>query len=349
MSLAPLTAIPSHLITGFLGAGKTTVIRHLLSIKPEAERWAVLVNEFGRIGLDGPLLGQGNGEDGGVFIRQVAGGCMCCAQGVATRVALTQLLRTSRPHRLFIEPSGLAHPQAILAQIATDFSSVLQLKAVLTLVDITRWAELRRHGPSLFHEQVALADRLVAVQADRASAQQCEGFAADCRASGRTDTQWGMIANGQLPLAWLDEPHCPVTSRRLLVGGHFPSFLPQSGAPAAAADVLCDADGIARLPGSAADGWSFGWQWDGRWCWPRAALHDLLAALALQRIKAVMLTDGGWWLFNGIPGQLQGEPWRGDAQPATSCVEILNTQPLAAHRIESQLRQLALPLSAPAD
>jgi len=67
--------IPTNLISGFLGAGKTTAILHLLRQKPADERWAVLVNEFGEIGVDGALLG--NPDE--VFIREVAGGCICCA------------------------------------------------------------------------------------------------------------------------------------------------------------------------------------------------------------------------------------------------------------------------------
>ena len=88
-SNTPAKLVPTNLISGFLGVGKTTAIRHLLANKPANERWAVLVNEFGEIGIDGATLAS----DDGVDIREVAGGCVCCTSGPMLRVALTRLLR----------------------------------------------------------------------------------------------------------------------------------------------------------------------------------------------------------------------------------------------------------------
>ena len=102
-----LCAIPTNIITGFLGAGKTSAILHLLRSKPADERWAVLVNEFGEIGVDGSLLEGRHSEEQQVYIREVPGGCMCCTSGLPMQIALNQLLTKSRPHRLLIEPTGL--------------------------------------------------------------------------------------------------------------------------------------------------------------------------------------------------------------------------------------------------
>ena len=102
-----------NLVTGSLGVGKTTTIAHLLASRPAHERWAVLVNEFGRVGIDGERLADAAGDGPGVAIREVAGGCMCCAVGVPTRVAVTEILRRVRPDRLLIEPSGLGHPAGL--------------------------------------------------------------------------------------------------------------------------------------------------------------------------------------------------------------------------------------------
>lgn len=65
--------VPTNILTGFLGVGKTTTILNLLKNKPENENWAVLVNEFGEIGIDGALM-----TDQGALIKEVPGGCMCC-------------------------------------------------------------------------------------------------------------------------------------------------------------------------------------------------------------------------------------------------------------------------------
>lgn len=74
-----ISAIPTNIITGFLGVGKSTAILYLLKNKPDNERWAVLVNEFGEIGVDGSLFQGQHDQEQGVFIREVPGGCMCCA------------------------------------------------------------------------------------------------------------------------------------------------------------------------------------------------------------------------------------------------------------------------------
>ena len=79
-----ISAIPTTLITGFLGVGKTTAILYLLANKPKHENWAVLVNEFGEVGIDSALFNgtlsrtskKDDSHEKGVFIREVSGGCM---------------------------------------------------------------------------------------------------------------------------------------------------------------------------------------------------------------------------------------------------------------------------------
>ena len=97
--------VPTNIITGFLGVGKTTAILNLLKNKPENENWAVLVNEFGEIGIDGALM-----TDQGAVIKEVPAGCMCCTAGVPMSVGINALLR-QKPHCLLIEPTGLGHPK----------------------------------------------------------------------------------------------------------------------------------------------------------------------------------------------------------------------------------------------
>ena len=107
-------AVPTNIITGFLGVGKTSTILHLLKNKPGRERWAVLVNEFGEIGIDGSLVEGRHGYEQGVVVREVPGGCMCCAAGLPMQVALNQLLVKARPDRLLIEPTGSGQPKDCL-------------------------------------------------------------------------------------------------------------------------------------------------------------------------------------------------------------------------------------------
>ena len=107
MSASNISSVPTNIITGFLGVGKTTAISHLLKNKPSDQRWAVLVNEFGEIGVDGRLMQGQYPEEQRVFVKEVPGGCMCCAAGLPMQVALNQLLASARPDRMLIEPTGL--------------------------------------------------------------------------------------------------------------------------------------------------------------------------------------------------------------------------------------------------
>ena len=92
-------AIPTNVITGFLGVGKTTAIQQLLNTKPAGERWAVLINEFGKVGIDSQLLQTDDHSLGEVTIREVPGGCMCCAAGLPMKVVLNQLRAPGRSDR----------------------------------------------------------------------------------------------------------------------------------------------------------------------------------------------------------------------------------------------------------
>ena len=74
-----ISKVPTNIVTGFLGTGKTTTILEILKNKPQHEKWAVLVNEFGDIGIDSSIFINSNVEK--PHIREVVGGCMCCVSG----------------------------------------------------------------------------------------------------------------------------------------------------------------------------------------------------------------------------------------------------------------------------
>ena len=150
--------VPANLVTGFLGAGKTTTILHLLAHRPRGERWAVLVNEFGELGIDGALLG----EVDGVAVREVAGGCVCCTGNVPMRVALTQLLRVARPARVLVEPTGLGHAAGVFDTLAGDeLARHVALESVLCVIDPQQAADPRIAASDAFRDQLSLADVVV--------------------------------------------------------------------------------------------------------------------------------------------------------------------------------------------
>ncbi|MCE9679130.1 GTP-binding protein [Shewanella sp. AS1] len=170
-----IQAIPTHVITGFLGVGKTSFIKYLLANKPQDEVWAVLVNEFGEIGIDGALLESQSGPasqsgtsySGTVAIKEVAGGCICCASGVPTQVAVNQLIAKARPQRLFIEPTGLGHPKAIIQTLTqSHFRQVIALKSTICLVDARKLDDERYRDNDTFNQQLAIGDLILATKKD---------------------------------------------------------------------------------------------------------------------------------------------------------------------------------------
>ena len=109
--------IPVNVITGFLGVGKTSSILKLLEQKPADQEWAILVNEFGEIGVDRGLVQGQLAPRNDVMVFEVPGGCMCCAAGLPMEMALSQIFFLGEPDRLIIEPTGLGHPAEVLGGI----------------------------------------------------------------------------------------------------------------------------------------------------------------------------------------------------------------------------------------
>jgi G3E family GTPase len=100
-----LERIPVNLITGYLGVGKTTAIVNLLKEKPEDEKWAVLVNDFGEVSIDHlTLASEGDKE---LQVMEVEGGCICCSAAQNMHFSLQMMLTRLRPNRILIEPTGM--------------------------------------------------------------------------------------------------------------------------------------------------------------------------------------------------------------------------------------------------
>ena len=157
--------IPCTLVTGFLGAGKTTVINQLLASKPDDERWALLINEFGRIGIDGALLASSQDntlEQKNIAIREVSGGCICCTSQLSLQIAISRLLSEHHPQRLLIEPTGLAHPRELILQLsAPHWQTALKMNAVITVLSGEQWQQIKYRDHDGFQAHVRDADVLI--------------------------------------------------------------------------------------------------------------------------------------------------------------------------------------------
>ncbi len=187
--------IPCTLVTGFLGAGKTTVINQLLATKPDDERWALLINEFGRIGIDGALLASSQDntlEQKNIAIREVSGGCICCTSQLPLQIAISRLLSEHHPQRLLIEPTGLAHPRELILQLsAPHWQTALQMNAVITVLSGEQWQQIKYRDHDGFQAHVRDADVLIInryTQLDTSEKQ--------------TLVEWITTLNSQVKIIW---------------------------------------------------------------------------------------------------------------------------------------------------
>jgi G3E family GTPase len=194
--------IPTTVITGHLGAGKTSAIAHLLSLRPTTERWAVIVNEFGELGVDGATLQR---NDDGLLLEEVTGACICCGMGSPLLFVLERLLDTQRFDRLVVEPTGLAEPTAVTDSFgAPTVRDQLQRNALVCLVDIREAAVQRWRGHATFSRQVHAADVLVGNFADEATAADKDAFEAFAATLEPAKQQVRTTHDGKIPLALLD-------------------------------------------------------------------------------------------------------------------------------------------------
>lgn len=320
--------IPTTLVTGFLGTGKTTAILELLRRNAAGERWAVLVNEFGEVGIDGALL-----ADSGATVREVAGGCMCCVAGLPMKIALNTLIAKTDPDRLLIETTGLGHPQQLVDTLTGEFyRDVLDLRAVIALVDPRRLGDARYLEHEIFRDQLAIADVVVANKTDLSDAGDRARFDAFFAQAAPPKQRIGWIEHGRFPREWLDLPHGgqrvapPVPERKPGLFDRLPS-LPES-------IELRDGEDFARRT-NAGDGYfSCGWLFSADTRFDQGRLFNLLMGLDPDRLKGLLKSGGTTFVFNRADGALSITEIAGDND---NRLEIIHREPLDWDAIEAQL------------
>ena len=309
-----LRGIPTNVVTGFLGAGKSTAILNLLKEKPEGERWAILVNEFGEVGIDGGLLEASS--SGEVFIREVPGGCMCCTAGLPMQMAMNMLLARARPDRLLIEPTGLGHPLEVLSALATDhYQTLLDLRATLTLVDARKIKDKRYTQHMVFNEQLTVADIIVASKADQYQTTELDQLKAYLQQKGwLTDRELVTSRAGDLAVGLLDQPRRAGPSLNP-VALRAPT---QSVDSAVQNETEFPPEGFIRLSNNGNGFVSHGWIFRTSFMFDDNALTRLIETTPAERIKALIRTNNGYLGYN-----FSGE-----------VVEKLKLRPLPDSRLE---------------
>ncbi|TDR72975.1 G3E family GTPase [Paludibacterium purpuratum] len=188
-----------NLFTGFLGVGKTTALRYLIAHQPPDEKWAIIVNEFGEVGIDGAVL-----SDGEVPVAEIAGGCLCCVAGPQMTATVATLLRRAKPDRLLIEASGLAHAAGVIDELRQPpLSEALTVGAVLTLVDPRQFVDGQYQRQPMYRDQITLADVLVANKVDLADVPTLEAFRHQTAALFPPKALVAEVRDGAVDPAWL--------------------------------------------------------------------------------------------------------------------------------------------------
>ena len=153
--------IPVNIISGFLGSGKTTAIIQLLRQKQNEERWAIVVNEFGKVSIDGQTL-QSKSASGSVF--DISGGCICCSAKGYLLENLVKIIETGNFNRIIIEPTGLGGIEMI-SEIVETLPDLI-IMPVICLVDILGFENQRLQRNMIYQSQIRKAERIIFSKCD---------------------------------------------------------------------------------------------------------------------------------------------------------------------------------------
>lgn len=317
-----LQNIPTHVIGGPLGSGKTSLIKHLLAQKPAHERWAILVNEFGRIGLDAALLAR---AADGISLGEVAGGCLCCVNGAPFQIGLGRLLRKARPDRLLIEPSGLGHPAQLIKQLREPpWQGVLNVQPSVMVLDSAALANGRALSPN---QEAALADAGLLVMNKSASV-------------ATPDRQRIILMLPDRPLLWTEQGALPLSelpgvgqrgavNQAIVERLTLPKNLTQMPA------IWTDPHQPICLSQGQAEGWSIGWRWHPSQRFDLIQLQRWLENLVWLRAKLVIHSSAGWFSANALEGsavEWKATEWRKDSR-----LELIFGEAQDEARLQAQL------------
>ena len=192
------------IISGFLGAGKTTLIKKLLSEALQDEKVVLIENEFGEIGIDGGFL-----QEAGVQIREMNSGCICCSLSGDFKTALQEVLNTYAPERIIIEPSGVGK----LSDVVNAVESVeadLHISSKAAVVDVNKCKMYLKNFGEFFLNQVETADTILLSRTGNVSNEKVQQIVELLRTHNDhatiVTTPWDAL-DGKALLAELEEKH----------------------------------------------------------------------------------------------------------------------------------------------
>ncbi len=263
------------IIAGYLGAGKTTCILEMIQNDPDPSRLAVLVNEFGDVGIDAALLGEGT------EVVELASGCICCTLRLDFRTQISEIAERRHPLRLLIEPTGVATIAQVVRSLRhNDLVDKIGGARVFVIVDAVTFTDRLRESPAFFTSQVLQADVLLLNKTDLVS-------------QGRTEALKAVLESIN-PEAWI----IPTVNGRIGEGVELPAPHPLDDP--GDAEVLTGLGSLSyevdRVVG-------------------RREVRELFDTLntgemgRIERAKAIVQTVDGWYRFDLASGLVDERPW----------------------------------------
>ena len=158
-----------NIISGFLGAGKTTFIKRLIGDVFKGEKLVLIENEFGEIGVDGGFL-----QESGIEITEMNSGCICCSLVGDFTKALKETVETYKPDRIIIEPSGVGKLSDVIAAVNNTEDDNICVDACITVVDSTKCKMYRKNFGEFYEDQILYSNCVLLTRTDKASAEKIE-------------------------------------------------------------------------------------------------------------------------------------------------------------------------------
>ncbi len=185
------------IFSGFLGAGKTTLIKKLLQEAYVGEKVVLIENEFGEIGIDGGFL-----KEAGVEITEMNSGCICCSLVGDFTEALSKVLAEFAPDRILIEPSGVGKLSDVIRAVERVVSDAVYLNSFTTIADTTKCRVYMKNFGEFYNDQIAYAGCIVLSRTDGMDAQKLAASVALLReknaAATIITTPWSQLDGKQI-------------------------------------------------------------------------------------------------------------------------------------------------------
>lgn len=185
------------IFSGFLGAGKTTLIKKLISEGYKGEKLVLIENEFGQIGIDGGFL-----KDAGIEITEMNSGCICCSLVGDFGKALVQVLDEYKPDRILIEPSGVGKLSDVINAVRNIDAHDVELDGFTTIVDAKKCKMYQKNFGEFFNNQITYASCIILSHTAGLSQQQIGEVVARLRefnsAAPIVTTEWDELTGQQL-------------------------------------------------------------------------------------------------------------------------------------------------------